>query len=38
VSTRDVIVLPAGGAPKSPASDGRFRAVGAYPDGRSWDL
>ncbi len=38
VSTGDVLVLPAGVAHKNQGTRGKFLVVGAYPDGRSWDL
>lgn len=38
VSTGDVLILPAGVAHKNEGADGDFLVVGAYPQGRSWDL
>lgn len=38
VTAGDVLVLPAGVAHKNGGSDPAFEVVGAYPDGRSWDL
>ena len=38
VSAGDVIIIPAGVSHKNLGSSGDFRCVGAYPDGRSWDM
>jgi uncharacterized protein YjlB len=38
VRARDMIVIPAGVGHKNLASSPDFAVVGAYPDGRSWDL
>jgi uncharacterized protein YjlB len=38
VQKGDVIIIPAGVAHKNLGSDSGFRCVGAYPDGRSWDM
>jgi uncharacterized protein YjlB len=38
VQAGDVIVIPAGVAHQNIASSDDFGVVGAYPDGRSWDL
>ena len=38
VKAGDVIVIPAGVGHKKISSDDAFGVVGAYPDGRSWDL
>jgi len=38
VSMGDVLILPAGVAHKNEGAEGDFLLVGAYPQGRSWDL
>jgi uncharacterized protein YjlB len=38
IKAGDVIVIPAGVGHKNLGSSGDFGVVGAYPDGRSWDL
>lgn len=38
VESGDVMVLPAGVAHKNLDADGRFQVIGAYPNGREWDL
>ena len=38
VKAGDVIVIPAGVGHKNLGSSGNFGVVGAYPDGRNWDL
>ena len=38
VNTGDVIVIPAGIAHQNVDADDAFGVVGAYPDGREWDL
>lgn len=38
VKAGDVIVIPAGVAHRCPGGSEDFRVVGAYPEGRSWDV
>lgn len=38
VETGDVIIIPAGVGHKNLGASGDFGIVGAYPDGRDWDL
>jgi uncharacterized protein YjlB len=38
VHSGDVIVIPAGVAHQKIEASGDFAVVGAYPDGREWDL
>lgn len=38
VEPGDVVVLPAGVAHKNLGADAQFQVVGAYPEGRQWDL
>jgi len=38
VSTGDVLVIPAGVAHQRVSSSSDFKVVGAYPDGREWDV
>jgi uncharacterized protein YjlB len=38
VRSGDVILIPAGVAPQNTGASPNFSVVGAYPDGRQWDL